>query len=317
MATHLATKGGYVTSVPNSEPDLSTGDVQISQEIAPFVMVPHWIIESGASANALRVYLVLGTYASGPGGSCYPSRQTIADQAGMSVETLKRTMRELRGIGAVATEVRKRAAGKQTSNLYRLAFNAPFPVSRDQESRGVTHDPLTKTTTNKNQGTTPAGGTVADAPGGDGELFEVDRPAEIPNAGALVKAWCEGFSETREGKTPDDSVVRRVAGSARQIAKTRTDMESWRTAWHAAKDAGRMGRFDIVAHLADFQPPARKMHHERINEELQETARRMSERRPAPAAPALPAAPAQPAPHVVATDSNTYQQARAQMRAAN
>lgn len=70
-----------------------------------------------------------------------------------------------------------------------------------------------------------------------------------PNAGHLVAAWCSAWSSTHNGAQPDPTVVRRVAGVCRSIAKDRTDLDSWRDAWHAAKAAGARGRFDIVGEL--------------------------------------------------------------------
>lgn len=85
------------------------------------------------------------------------------------------------------------------------------------------------------------------------EGMPTDEP-KPPTAGDLVAAWCAGFKDW-QGCDPDPSVVRRVAGVCRAIARDRTDDESWRTAWRAALAAGRMGRFDVVAVLATGPTP--------------------------------------------------------------
>ncbi len=75
------------------------------------------------------------------------------------------------------------------------------------------------------------------------------EPPPPPTAGDLVAAWCSGYKAVKQ-VDPDPSVVRRVAGICRSIARDRTDLDSWREAWRAALAAGRMGRFDVVAVLA-------------------------------------------------------------------
>lgn len=78
--------------------------------------------------------------------------------------------------------------------------------------------------------------------------------AAEPTAATLVAAWIDGWTEARPGQQPDRAVVNRVAGQCAQVAKTRTTTESWRDAWHAAKAAGRRGKVDVVAVLADYRP---------------------------------------------------------------
>lgn len=86
-------------------------------------------------------------------------------------------------------------------------------------------------------------------------------PPKPPTAGDLVTAWCEGWSASHAGAAPDPSVVRRVAGICRNVAKDRTDMDSWRAAWRAAIAAGRAGKYDIVSVLAAPAPLAQKGNH--------------------------------------------------------
>lgn len=82
-------------------------------------------------------------------------------------------------------------------------------------------------------------------------LAGMPEPAPpTPTAGDLVAAWCEGWSSTHDGNQPDPSVLRRVRGICRNVARDRTDLESWRAAWRAARSAGVKGRYDVVAELA-------------------------------------------------------------------
>lgn len=86
-------------------------------------------------------------------------------------------------------------------------------------------------------------------------LPSMPEPAQPePCAGDLVAAWCQGWSASHGGRQPDASLVRRVAGICKGIAKDRTDVDSWRTAWRAAQKAGGKGRWDIVSELAEPAP---------------------------------------------------------------
>lgn len=82
-----------------------------------------------------------------------------------------------------------------------------------------------------------------------------------PNAGELVAAWCRSWTATHGGEQPHGSVVRRVAGVCRNVAKDCRDLEEWRAAWRAARDAGLEGRYDVVAYLASPQRTGRGNHY--------------------------------------------------------
>lgn len=81
-----------------------------------FEQVPHWVLME-ASANALRLYLLLRRYAMGKG-VCWPSRPTLAAEMRVSVDTLDRAKNELLAMGALAMRARATADGGQTSNEY-------------------------------------------------------------------------------------------------------------------------------------------------------------------------------------------------------
>lgn len=85
-------------------------------------------------------------------------------------------------------------------------------------------------------------------------LLAVEEEQPKPTAGDLVAAWCSGYSNARQGRTPHTALVRRVAGVSRNIARDCTTLDEWRTAWRACLAAGRAGRFDVVPFLADEQP---------------------------------------------------------------
>lgn len=90
---------------------------------------------------------------------------------------------------------------------------------------------------------------------------EPEQRTPEPNAGELVAAWCSGWSDAHGGAQPHGSVVRRVAGVCKNVAKDCADIEEWRAAWRAAAEAGRAGRYDVVAHLAAPAALGRQNHH--------------------------------------------------------
>jgi hypothetical protein len=94
-----------------------------------------------------------------------------------------------------------------------------------------------------------------------------DQPQPEPTAADLVAAWCTGWSGTHDGDQPDPSVLRRVRGICRNVARDRTDLDSWRAAWRAARAAGRKGRYDIVGELAAPAAAGRQNHYLHIARE--------------------------------------------------
>lgn len=86
-------------------------------------------------------------------------------------------------------------------------------------------------------------------------------PPNPPTAQDLVAAWVTGWTTAHGGAQPDPSVLKRVRGICRNVARDRTDIESWRCAWRAANRAGRRGRYDIVGELAEPAAPSTRGNH--------------------------------------------------------
>lgn len=85
-----------------------------------FVLVPEALVDSDLSDAAVRIYLVLATYADRARAS-FPSIATIGERAGNKARrTVQRAIDELVRAGAVRVEPRTARNGRQTSNLYRL-----------------------------------------------------------------------------------------------------------------------------------------------------------------------------------------------------
>lgn len=85
-------------------------------------------------------------------------------------------------------------------------------------------------------------------------LFAVESEQPLPTANDLTRAWCEGYSRSREGRTPHPNVVKRVGRVAKNIAGDCTSIDDWRDAWRASFAAGKRGLWDITAALIDENP---------------------------------------------------------------
>ena len=89
-----------------------------------FSMVPEWLIDSGCTDKALRLYVVLARYADNDDLTAYPGRGLLAKRMGCHRSSVDRAVEELIDIGAITKEVRF-ADGKYTSSLYTIRRIAP------------------------------------------------------------------------------------------------------------------------------------------------------------------------------------------------
>lgn len=100
-------------------------------EPAPFERIPHWLLfHPEATANAVRLYLVLGSYAMGSG-KAFPSRRTLAQRMGVSVPTVDAAKDCLIKCGALEVQARTNDRGDQRSNLYLLRWSNIFRGSKE------------------------------------------------------------------------------------------------------------------------------------------------------------------------------------------
>ncbi len=77
------------------------------------------LYKSDVPHRAVAVYLYLADRANREG-QCWPAIPTIADELHLSVSTVKRALRDLRGAGLIITEQRYRKRGGKSSLLYTL-----------------------------------------------------------------------------------------------------------------------------------------------------------------------------------------------------
>lgn len=91
----------------------------IAVERGPFEMVPHWMLDSELTAQALKLYLILRRHGDA-NGICYPGRQRLAQAMSANVKTIDRAKAELVEAGAICFTRRHSDSGDWTSNLYHI-----------------------------------------------------------------------------------------------------------------------------------------------------------------------------------------------------
>lgn len=96
----------------------------MKSDIGPFSIVPEWVLLSGVSAEAVRLYALLGRYANSEG-EAWPSVETLAKQLRVSPLTVRRKIRELVDLGCLKVTERKAESGGNQSNLYRVIHAKP------------------------------------------------------------------------------------------------------------------------------------------------------------------------------------------------
>ena len=106
-------------------------------EPSQFVIVPRFVWQ-GCQPTEVKVYAALASYADWTTGICWPSQETIAETAGVSLSTVKRALHTLVAVGAVEMSSREHNTGKAASNVYQI----PFAINRPSSTRvQSTHDP--------------------------------------------------------------------------------------------------------------------------------------------------------------------------------
>lgn len=149
-----------------------TNNESEDQDFIAFAMIPRWLLRSSGklSSTSIHLYAVIMTYADNITKYGFPSRETLADDMGVSVATVKRAIKELEQAGVVEV---KREYNKKTgnfrSNQYTLAYESPWvtddpgndeveeprvtddprPRDIDDPRPGVTDDPITRPTLTK------------------------------------------------------------------------------------------------------------------------------------------------------------------------
>lgn len=100
--------------------------------------MPEWVLDSGVSDRAIRLYGLIAARWADRDGVAWPSRATMAEAMLCSKDSVRRAGQELIEIGALVMEVRATAIGRQTSNLYTIYYALPIDAqdSLAQDARG-------------------------------------------------------------------------------------------------------------------------------------------------------------------------------------
>lgn len=118
----------------------------VVSDVGRFAIVPTWLLSSGVSDRAVRLYALLaGKYANYDTKEAFPSRRALATDISCSLSTLDRTIDELSSVSALTVERRQASNGDYISNIYKIRFVIPEGGPRpdvvvpptDQELGGV------------------------------------------------------------------------------------------------------------------------------------------------------------------------------------
>ena len=179
-----------------------------------FSAVPEWVtFHSDLTGEQVRLYAVFCRYAHDQ--AAWPSIESLVEKTGRSESSIKRDIRQLQKVGAIHVEERFDDTGRQTSNLYHLAGDAPFTREPKLWGEGFTAEPHEGSTAEPQTRTigtrdvSPSGDTRAGSPMTVG-LFEaffefwMGRPYEsgvlLPKSArgrlnrAVREAWMAGIT---------------------------------------------------------------------------------------------------------------------------
>lgn len=112
-------------------------DGTIDTDTGPFAIIPEWVLDAPISDRACRLYAILSRYADAVG-YAWPSRRTLAERLGRSVDALDRAMRELVDMGMVTVAPRYTDAGDRTSNGYTIARMRPATMPVGSRTNAAT-----------------------------------------------------------------------------------------------------------------------------------------------------------------------------------
>jgi hypothetical protein len=100
--------------------DKSEGRLVLDRRNVPFTMVTNAVLKDRTlKASDKSVYATICLYADNETSDCYPSRETLMKDAGVSDKTLRNSLRRLADKGYIDIKHRYNKNG-QSSNLYVL-----------------------------------------------------------------------------------------------------------------------------------------------------------------------------------------------------
>lgn len=157
--------------------------------------------DPNVSAQAKALYALLTTYANDAGrDTCYPRQETLAEQLGVSVDTVQRHIRALDDLGVIQVMPRYRADGGRVSNDYVLLDEIGTKPSGGSKGRTGAVSPhrtsqvAPSRTDAASRGTAPVPNTTSlntpPAPEGEETLFgAVAATAPVDVDAEFVEFW--------------------------------------------------------------------------------------------------------------------------------
>lgn len=112
---------------------MSADHARVRSDIGPYALTPLWLAQTDASNFAIRLFIVLAAkYADRTTGACFPFRQTLADDLGVTISTIDSGLAELQRVGAVTLSKQSHGAMKPLSNVYTLVFSQPAATNTEK-----------------------------------------------------------------------------------------------------------------------------------------------------------------------------------------
>lgn len=215
----------------------------MSEEITAdikFSIIPEWLLDSGCSDKALRLYAVLARYADNDRLTAYPGRTTLAKRMGCHRATVDRAIQELEELGAITKRQRVKD-GKYQSSLYTIRrieprrTDAATPVAPVQPPPS---HPCSKELEPKNYNQKAAAGKGASAPRTDSG----DRDSEPGRNLSSERSAGKSKVNSSERAITDSSYAARLFD---ELGENAPDLDperaadNYMTLFVAAKKAGK------------------------------------------------------------------------------
>ncbi len=94
--------------------------LQVRHQLGPFGLVQRQIFSVPITDTALRVYVLLSTYADRTSRKCFPGRRTLAKVLRCSTDTIDRAIKNLELNKVITVSRRKKKSGQNYPNSYTL-----------------------------------------------------------------------------------------------------------------------------------------------------------------------------------------------------
>ena len=120
----------------------------VTSDIGPFAIIPRWVLLADITPISVRLYCVLADMAHRQtGNTAYPSRQYLAKRGHCSLRSVAGSLKELKELGAIKIQHRKKAGGLDTSMYTVITAHSPaLPWEESAPTPGASVAQRTRTT---------------------------------------------------------------------------------------------------------------------------------------------------------------------------